>query len=66
MKALLALLLAATAIAVQAHTPPPRFVRGMLERGMPVQTERLVGIEWRCGDETCWAGYTPRGWRTGP
>lgn len=44
------------------------FTRAMAQRGSPVATASFFGLQWRCGDETCFAGYDPvhRVWRTGP
>lgn len=66
MKALLALMIAAIAIAAQPQDIPPRFTRGFHQRGHAVVTADFYGAEWKCGGETCWAGISDGWLSTGP
>jgi hypothetical protein len=59
-------LLAFAAIAADGITFGP-FKRGAAS-GTPTISDTFIGREWRCGDETCFAGLGLDGlvWRTGP
>ena len=66
MLTLIATLIALISINAQSHDVPDRFTEGMLDRGVPVLSDTFTGMEWSCGDETCFAGYEDGKAVTGP
>ena len=54
MIALLAFLLGVVAVACQPTPPPASFTDGMAA-GWPVVEDGVIGWEWQCGDERCYA-----------
>jgi len=53
--AILATTIAAVAITANGVTYKP-FIRGSENRGEPTVSATFIGNEWKCGDETCFAG----------
>ena len=71
MRTLIALVIAIAAISVNhtSHTPASftrHFANGRPSSERNVMHSSFVGWEWRCGDETCFAGIDDGDLVTGP
>lgn len=57
---IIAIVFGLAALGAQNHELPQDFVEGALTRSEPVIEATFVGVEWPCGDETCYSGYRLR------